>query len=66
VPQFAAVRIADRQTEAAISTTSEQLSVGGGRNGLIEIRLGGGRWVRVDASVDAAALARVLDVLERR
>jgi transposase len=67
VPRFAAVRIADRQTEAAISATSEQqLPAGGGRSGLIEIRLGGGRWVRVDASVDAAALARVLDVLERR
>lgn len=67
VPRFAAVRIADRQTEAAISTTSEQQrSAGGGRSGLIEIRLGGGRWVRVDANVDAAALARVLDVLERR
>jgi transposase len=50
-----------------MSTTSEQqLPAGGGRSGLIEIRLGGGRWVRVDASVDAAALARVLDVLERR
>ena len=64
VPRFAAVRIADRQT--AISTTSGQLPAGGGRSGLIEIRLGGGRWVRVDTSVDAAALARVLDVLERR
>jgi transposase len=66
VPRFAAVRIADRQPEAAISTTSGQLPAGGGRSGLIEIRLGGGRWVRVDTSVDAAALARVLDVLERR
>ena len=37
-----------------------------GRSGLIEISLGGGRRVRVDANVDAAALARVLDVLERR
>jgi transposase len=36
------------------------------RSGLIEISLGGGRRVRVDANVDAAALARVLDVLERR
>jgi transposase len=41
VPRFAAVRIADRQPEAAISTTSEQLPAGGGRNGLMEIRLGG-------------------------
>jgi len=36
------------------------------RNGLIEIDLGNRRRVLVDAQVDAAALARVLDVLERR
>jgi transposase len=66
VPRFAAVRIAERSTEAATSTTSEQPRATGGRSGLIEISLGGGRRVRVDASVDAAALARVLDVLERR
>ena len=34
--------------------------------GLIEIELDGGRRVRVDRDVDAAALERVLDVLERR
>jgi transposase len=36
------------------------------RNGPIEIDLGNRRRVLVDAQVDAAALARVLDVLERR
>jgi transposase len=36
------------------------------KNGLIEIELGGGRRVRVDRDVDAAALERVLDVLARR
>jgi transposase len=36
------------------------------RNGLIEIDLGDRRRVRVDAQVDLEALARVLDVLERR
>jgi transposase len=36
------------------------------RIGLIEIDLGKGRRIRVDAQVDADALARVLDVLERR
>jgi transposase len=36
------------------------------RNGLIEIELGNRRCVRVDAQVDPEALARVLDVLERR
>ncbi len=66
VPRFAAVRIAELSTEAATSTTSEQPRATGSRSGLIEISLGGGRRVRVDASVDAAALARVLDVLERR
>ena len=34
--------------------------------GLIEIELEGGRRVRVDRDVDAAALKRVLDVLARR
>ncbi len=65
VPRFAAVRIAEAPTEAAVSTPSEPRAVGG-RSSVIEISLGGGRRVRVDASVDAAALARVLDVLERR
>jgi transposase len=36
------------------------------RNGLIEIELGNRRRIRVDAQVDPEALARVLDVLERR
>jgi transposase len=36
------------------------------RSGLIEIDLGAGRRVRVDAQFDAEALRRVLDVLEQR
>ena len=36
------------------------------RNGLIEIDLGNRRRIRVDAHVDPEALARVLNVLERR
>ena len=36
------------------------------RTGLIEIDLGDRRRIRVDAQVDPEALARVLDVLERR
>jgi transposase len=36
------------------------------RNGLIEIDLANRRRIRVDAHVDPEALARVLDVLERR
>ena len=65
-PRFAAVRISASPTETAVSTTGEPPRAAGSRSGVIEISLGGGRRVRVDASVDAAALARVLDVLERR
>jgi transposase len=70
-PRFAAVRIAGPDTGAVISKPpSEELTqsrpAASGRSGLIEISLGGGKRVRVDANVDAAALARVLDVLERR
>jgi transposase len=36
------------------------------KTGLIEIDLGDGKRVRVDAEVDADALGRVLDVLVRR
>ena len=38
----------------------------GRKAGMIEIDLGGGRRVRVDANVDADALGRVLDVLGRK
>src|SRR5271155_1464052 len=70
VSRFAAVRIAgpDRVAEISKPPSGElpQLRPAtSGRSGLIEISLGGGRRVRVDANVDAAALARVLDVLER-
>jgi len=36
------------------------------RRGMMEIDLGGGRCVRVDRDVDAAALCRVLAALDRR
>jgi transposase len=38
----------------------------GGRSGLMEIDLGGGRCLRVDREVDAEALRRVLQVLDGR
>ena len=38
----------------------------GRKAGMIEIDLGGGKRVRVDANVDADALGRVLDVLGRK
>ncbi len=71
VPRFAAVRIAgpDPVAELAKPLSDEPPQprpTTSSRSGLIEISLGGGKRVRVDASFDAAALARVLDVLERR
>jgi transposase len=71
VPRFAAVQIAGPHPAAEISKPPsdeppQSRPATSGRSGLIEISLGGGRRVRVDANVDAAALARVLDVLERR
>jgi transposase len=68
--RFAAVRIAGRASAAEISKPSDEpteLRPGAaGWSGLIEIVVGRGNLVRVDARFDAAALARVLDVLERR
>jgi transposase len=70
-PCFAPVQIAAAVTgEDNAKPQSEDdrrmrsLSTAG--NGLIEIDLGNRRRIRVDAQVDPEALARVLDVLERR
>jgi transposase len=46
-------------------TWPSRLSAAGGASGRMEIVLHGGRRVVVDAGVDAAALARVVAVLER-
>ncbi|MBR1165253.1 IS66-like element accessory protein TnpA [Bradyrhizobium elkanii] len=68
VPSFAPVQI------VAVEETAKLLPAGDGRvrsvasarTGLIEIDLGNRRRIRVDAHVDPEALARVLEVLERR
>jgi transposase len=70
-PCFAPVQIAAAEaSEQAVKVVPEDggraRSVAVARIGLIEIDLGNRRRIRVDAQVDADALARVLDVLERR
>jgi transposase len=70
-PCFAPVQIAAAVTgEDNAKPQSEDdrrmRSLSTSRNGLIEIDLGNRRRIRVDAQVDPEALARVLDVLERR
>lgn len=70
VPSLAPVHIAATEAEE----TSKLLPAGDSRGrsvvaahvGLIEIDLGNRRRIRVDAHVDPEALARVLEVLERR
>ena|SRR5690348_998828 len=73
LPSFVAVEItrelpalagpvADAQPTAGPETPRRRRR----KAGLIEIELAGGRRVRVDRDVDAAALERVLDVLARR
>jgi transposase len=70
-PCFAPVQIAAAETSGenakALSDDDRRLRpVPVTRVGLIEIDLGNRRRIRVDAQVDPDALARVLDVLERR
>ena len=70
-PRFAPVQVTAAE---AVEETAKLLpeddrrvrSVAVARIGLIEIDLGNRRRIRVDAHVDPDALARVLDVLERR
>ena len=71
-PCFAPLRIAvaaetvEETAKPLLEDDRRMRSVPAMRNGLIEIELGNRRRVRVDAQVDPEALARVLDVLERR
>jgi transposase len=74
LPSFVAVEIAQEAPSlpAPVSAEKPTAVVETSRRrrrkkaGLIEIELEGGRRVRVDRDVDAAALERVLDVLARR
>jgi transposase len=74
LPSFIAVEIAkDVPSLPAVVPESKPAAVNDAprrrqrkKAGLIEIELAGGRRVRVDRDVDAAALERVLDVLARR
>jgi transposase len=71
-PRFAPVQIAaavetgDETSKPAPEDDRRMRQLPACRNGLIEIDLGNRRRIRVDAQVDPEALARVLDVLERR
>ena len=74
LPSFVAVEIAQEVLSLPVPAAAAKPTVVAAKaprrqhrkNGLIEIELVGGRRVRVDRDVDAAALERVLDVLARR
>jgi transposase len=70
-PRFAPVQIAaaealDDTAKLLLEDDRRVRPAPAARIGLIEIDLGNRRRIRVDAQVDPDALARVLDVLERR
>ena len=64
--QIAAAETGDEYSKPPSEDDRRMRQLPAARNGLIEIDLGNHRRIRVDAQVDADALARVLDVLERR
>jgi transposase len=74
LPSFVAVEIAQDVPSLPAPAAAEVKPIAAAeaprrrrrKAGLIEIELAGGRRVRVDRDVDAAALERVLDVLARR
>jgi transposase len=78
LPSFVAVEVAADTAEGgtvpanvpapleSVPATLPPVSLGQDRAGVIEIDLGGGRCVRVVGDVEAAALRRVLDVLDGR
>jgi len=64
--QIAAAETGDEKSKPPSEDDGRMRQLPAARNGLIEIDLGNRRRIRVDAQVDPEALARVLDVLERR
>ena len=64
-PVFLPVQVTEAPS-AALVPTAPPVKRRRRKTGTIEIDLGSGRSLKVGADVDAAALARVLDVLERR
>jgi transposase len=73
LPSFVAVEITKEVSAMPVPVAADKPEINDAprrrrrkKAGLIEIELAGGRRVRVDRDVDAAALERVLDVLARR
>lgn len=66
-PRLVPVMIATPETnEPAPASCERSERVPACRVSMVEIELGRGRRIRVDAQIDVTALARIIDVLERR
>lgn len=67
IARFVPVNIVEAPAAASVPTGRRLVGrAGKGAKGVIEIELGDGRRLKVDADADTDVLARVLDVLERR
>jgi transposase len=66
VAPFVPVNLVEKPVAPGPTARQAKGRAGKRTRGLIEIDLGGGRRLKVDADVDADALARVLGVLDRR
>ena len=63
---FIPISLFEEPTAASVVVPAPPVRSKRGMRGVIEIDLGNGQRVKVDADVDADALSRVLDVLDRR
>ncbi|MDW9596794.1 transposase [Sinorhizobium meliloti] len=66
VPQLVPVEVVEALPTPAARAEPPAVSRPRKKASLVMIELGGGRRLRVESDVDTEALARILDVLERR
>ncbi len=66
ITPFVPISIVEEPTGTPAVVPAPSIRSRRGTRGVIEIDLGAGRRLKVDADVDAGALSRVLDVLDRR
>lgn len=66
VPQLVPVEVVEALPAPSIPAEPPPVSRSRKKASLVMIELGGGRRLRVESDIDTEALARILDVLERR
>jgi transposase len=66
VPQLIPVDVVDPLPAPAVPRETQSVSGPRQKASRVMIELGGGRRLRIESDIDAQALGRILDVLERR